>query len=381
MKQTNIYLDYAAATPLDTRVLRAMQPYFSDYFYNSSAIYRESKEIKRAVAEANTKVSRILGAKPTEIINTSGGTEANNLAINGVMQKFPGKKILVSSIEHDSVLEPANQYSSVKIKVKDDGLIDLEDLSKKIDKDTVLVSIMYVNNEIGTLQPLKKIAEIIKNKRKERQIKGNNLPLYFHTDACQAPLYFDLNVGRLGVDMLSLNGGKIYGPKGSGVLYIDRNVEFNPQILGGGQQRGSRSGTENTPSIIGFAEALSQANKNHKENYKKVSQLLQYFKKEIEKLGEKVQINGSLKKRSPANLNVTFFNEDNERLIYELELKGILVGRGSACSAASEEPSHILSAIGLSEKDARATLRFTLGTDTKKSQIDTTIKCLRQLVA
>ena len=233
-----IYLDYAAATPLDPHVLKAMQPYYSSNFQNPSATYLAGRKTRQDLEKARAKVANLLGAKPAEIIFTAGGTEANNLAIQGIMREYPGAEILTSSIEHDSVLEPAGLFNQKIIAVNKKGVIELGKLPKMISPKTVLICVMLVNNELGTIQPIKEVAQLIGEIRKKRAIDGNKLPLWLHTDAAQAPNYLDLHVSRLGVDLMMLNGGKIYGPKQSGVLYIRAGVKLMPLILGGGQLAG-----------------------------------------------------------------------------------------------------------------------------------------------
>ena len=248
-----IYLDHAAATPVDPNVLSAMQPFFSQNFYNPSANYSAANEVRKSLESARSKVAHWLGARSSEIIFTAGGSEANNLAIHGVMRQFPKANIVVSAIEHESVLVAAEYYDIRLVSVQPDGRLDLEDLAKKIDKNTVLVSIMHANPEIGTVQPLRDISKIVAEARRSSSRK---LPILFHTDACQAANYLDLHVARLGVDLMTINGGKIYGPKQSGALYVKAGVELLPLIDGGGQERGLRSGTENVAGAIGLAEAL-----------------------------------------------------------------------------------------------------------------------------
>ena len=254
-----IYLDHAAATPVDKRVLAAMQPYFSDIFYNPSATYLPAKQAREDLESARARVASWLGVRGTEVIFVSGGTEGNNLAIAGVMANFPNCSVTVRGIEHESVLAPAAQFNYSVALTTEQGRVDLDDLRAKIKPDTVLVSIMYANNEVGTVQPLRQIANLLEEIRAERRQEGNDLPLYFHTDACQAGNYLDLHVSRLGVDLMTLNGGKVYGPKQSGVLYIANHVTITPLVRGGGQERGLRSGTENVPSAIGLATALDIA--------------------------------------------------------------------------------------------------------------------------
>ncbi len=372
-----IYLDYAAATPIDPVVQSAMQPYFSDKFYNPSALYLSAKAIHKDIEAARGSIAQIIGAKPSEVIFTAGGTEANNLAIHGLMEHFPGKSILVSSIEHDSIIESTRQYSHDLISVTPEGIINLEALKQKITDDTVLVSVMYANNEIGTVQPIQEVAKIIKEIRANRVKNGNSLPIYLHTDAAQATNYLDMHVSKLGVDLMSVNGGKIYGPKQTGFLYIKTGVKLKAQVLGGGQERNLRSGTENVAGIIGLSTALQIVTDRKKLEIERLKQLQHEF---IDKLKEAIPsatVNGSIKHRLPNNVHITIPGIDNERVLMELDERGIMCATGSACSASNDEPSHVLSAIGLSDEDARSSLRFTLGASTSEKDIDAVVTTLK----
>jgi cysteine desulfurase len=375
-----IYLDYAAATPVDPGVIKAMEPYFTDKFYNPSATYLAAKQVRQDLEAARASIAKILGSRPAEIIFTSGATEANNLAINGVASDFPGSEVLVSSIEHESVLEPAKKFNARKIPVSKTGVIGLDQLKKMINDDTVLVSVMMVNNELGTLQPLKDVAALVKRIREDRLELGNELPLYFHTDAAQATNFFDLHLSRLGVDMMSVNGAKIYGSKQSGVLYVKAGTKLSPQIKGGKQEFGLRSGTENIAAAIGFAKALEMAQNNRAVNAKKITELKEYFAKKLQKEIDTSVINGSMKHSAPHILNITFPGQDNERLMMWLDERGVQVATGSACSASNQEPSHVLQAIGLSGSEARSSLRFSLGRFTTKTDIDRTVELLNQFI-
>lgn len=378
---TKIYLDYAAATPLDEKVEAAIQPYFGKNFYNPSATYLAAKSVHQDIQAARAKVAQILGSRPSEIVFTAGGTEANNLAIQGVMQAFPGSNVIVSAIEHDSVLAPAAGFDYQQAKVTADGRLNLKTLESKVDAKTVLVSIMYANNEIGSIQPIKEVAKVIKQIRQQRQKQGNKLPIYLHTDACQATNYLDLHVDRLGVDLMTINGGKIYGPKQSGVLYIKTGTRLNPQILGGGQENGYRSGTENVTAIVGLSVALDKAQSLRAREGKRLAELQKKFINEIKTKFPKAIVNGSLTHRLPNNVHLTFPGADNERLMMQLDEMGIMCAVGSACSASNEEPSHVLKAIGLSDKEAQASLRFTMGHSTNAADIDKTVHSLVKLVS
>lgn len=374
---TKIYLDHAAATPLHPKVLRAMQPFFSDNFYNPSANYSEAVEVRRSLEEARANIAHWLGARSSEIIFTAGGSEANNLAVHGIMRQFPDGNIVVSSIEHDSVLEAAKRYDCRQILVQPDGRVDLEDLADKIDENTVLVSIAYANSEIGTVQSVRQIAKLITEKRQQ---KGRRSPLYFHTDACQAANYLDLHVSRLGVDLMTINGGKIYGPKQSGALYVKAGVQLQALIDGGGQERGLRSGTENVAGAVGLATSLDLVQRDRHEEAARLQALQKVFFEQVTSKLQNATINGSQKWRLPNNIHLTFNGKDNERLLFQLDQAGILAAAGSACSASDETPSHVLRAIGLSEAKSRASLRFTMGRTTTAAMIKKTIHTLQPLL-
>ncbi len=378
MKRTPIYLDHAAATPLDERVAEAMQPFYTKQFYNPSATYLSAREVRRALYDMRTRIAYWLGAQSGEVIFTAGGSEANNLAIHGVMRQFPDGNIVVSSIEHASVLAPARRYDCREVSVHPDGRIDLNDLKKKIDSSTVLVSIMYANNEIGTIQPIREAAKIVAEIRAGRDTKT---PIYFHSDACQASNYLDLHVARLGVDLLSINGSKIYGPKQTGVLYVRGSLSLEPLIDGGGQERGFRAGTENISGIIGLATALNFVQSDRHQEARRLLKLQHQFLHDLNKAVPEAQVNGSRDYRLPNNLHFTLPDTDNERVLMMLDEAGIQAAAGSACTASEEEPSHVLKAIGLSDEDARSSLRLTMGRQTTASQLDYLVQQLSRLTA
>ncbi|HUC79191.1 MAG TPA: cysteine desulfurase family protein [Candidatus Saccharimonadales bacterium] len=376
-----IYLDYAAATPVDNQVFIAMKPYFSDKFYNPSANYSESLEVAKQIDFIRAKVANILSVKSEEIFFTAGGTEANNLAIKGIMELNPGKNIIISAIEHESVVDSAKKFDYRVAPVDKTGRVIISELEKLIDENTVLISIMYANNEIGTIQPMTKIKQLVTKIKQARQQTDDKLPLYFHTDACQAANYLSLNASGIGVDLMTLNGGKIYGPKQSGVLFVHRSVKLNPQILGGGQERGYRSGTENVPAIIGFGTALMIADKLKAIESKKLESLRDYFAKTLTSSITGCIINGSLKNRLANNLNVSFDNQDNELMLFKLDQNGIMCSTGSACSAQKDTISPTLLAIGLTSDQALSSLRFSLGRKTTKKQIDQTVKIIQKILS
>jgi cysteine desulfurase len=374
-----IYLDYAAASPVDPIVLKAMEPYFSDSFYNPSAEYLPARAVRKDLEAARSSVACSLGAKTTEIIFTAGGTEANNLAIRGVMEKFPGTNMVLSAIEHDSVIGPSQLYKNKQAPVNQDGIVDIAKLINLIDNQTVLISVMCCNNEVGSIQPVNKISAAIDVIRKERLLKGNKLPIYLHSDAAQAGNYLDVHVARLGVDLLTINGGKIYGPKQSGALFVKTGVSLLPQILGGGQEYGIRSGTENVAADVGLAKALSLAQERRQSEFHRLRQLQTQFIGLLEEKIPSVIINGSVKYRLVNNIHITLPGKDNERVLMLLDEAGILAAAGSACSASNEEPSHVLMAMGVSDSFARSSIRFTMGRDTDLISLQKVIAVLCSL--
>lgn len=376
-----IYLDYAAATPMRSEILDVMRPYFSQKFHNPSATYLAGRAAKAELNQARGTVAMVLGARPAEIIFTAGATEANNLAVQGVMREFPDSEVVVSATEHASVLEPAGLYKHKLAPVDNSGLIVLNKLSKLITDKTVLVSVMLVNNEIGTIQPLGEVSAMIKKIVSQRRAQGNKRPLYLHTDAAQAANYLDLHVSRLGVDMTSLNGGKIYGPKQSGCLYVKAGTRIKPLIVGGGQELGLRSGTENPAAAAGFAKALELAAAARTEESKRLRELREGFEALIAQKISGALINGPAKHRAPHIVSLSVAGQDNERLMFELDERGVECAVGSACSASSQEPSHVLRAIGLSDAQARSTLRFSFGKDTTQASLRKTAALLAELTA
>lgn len=373
---TTHYFDFAAATPLDETVIAAMQPYHSDQFYNPSALYVSAQNAKHALESARKSVAGVLGAKPPEIIFTAGGTESDNLAIQGVMRSFPDANCVVSAVEHEAVLAPAGLFEHTRAAVLPNGRVDVANLRSQIDDQTVLVSVMYANNEIGTVQPIAKIAAMVATIRQERSASGNDLPLYLHTDACQAANYLSLLVNTLGIDLMTLNGGKIYGPKQSGVLYVRTGTKLQPLILGGGQERGYRSGTENVAGSVGFAAALALAQDMRRDESARLKLLQTDFMNKLQVALPQAIVNGSLDYRLPNNVHITLPGSDNERVMMELDEQGFMVATGSACSASSDEPSHVLKAIGLADKAARSSLRISFGRQTTTEGLDGLVRAL-----
>jgi cysteine desulfurase len=366
---STIYLDYAAATPVDPMVFDAMKPFFTEQFANPSSLYSSARVTREALVAARASVANTLGAKPTEIIFTAGATESINLAIQGVMQNFPDGHMVTTAIEHEAVLETAQLFDCSVAPVNPLGVVDHNDIIKIISEKTVLVSVMMANNEVGTIQPIKEIAAEIAKIRAQRQASDNQLPLYLHTDAAQAGTTLDLHVSRLGIDLLTLNGGKMYGPKQSGILYVRTGVQLKPLIYGGGQERGMRSGTENVAFAVGFAKALELAQTTRKAEAHRLTGLRDQLQKTVTGAIPQIIVNGDQKRRLPHNLNITLLGLDGEAAVLYLDNAGVQASTGSACSIGSDQPSHVLLAMGRTPAEANASLRFTLGKDTTEGSV------------
>ena len=363
MNEEIIYLDHAATTPVSEKVLAAMLPYFSEKFYNPSAPYVQALEVRRDYEDAKHQIAQNIGAKSDEIVITAGATESINLAFSAA-SKENGDEILVGEFEHHAVLNSAKKYGIRKlVKIKKDSVIDLEDLRAKITPKTKIVSVMLANNETGVIQPISKIAEIIREEQMRRLSNGEKTPIYLHSDASQGVGQIDISVARLGVDMLTINAGKIYGPKQTGLLWANREIEFNAQIVGGGQERNLRSGTENVPSVIGFAKAIQLAEKHRKKENERLRKLKELFKKTLSEnfSNEEMIFLGNPKKQLASHISVSFPGIDAERMVFALEMQGVLVATGSACAANKGTRSHTLTAMGLSDSEADGSLRISLG--------------------
>ena len=378
----SIYLDHAATTYLDSRVKKAMEPFWEKEFGNPSSFHSPGKRAKEAVGAAREKIAKVLGCRESEIIFTMGGTESDNLAIFGVAKALEkvGRHIITSKIEHPAVWHSCEKLASEGwqisyVKVDHQGLIDLKELAAAITKETAFVSIMYANNEIGTVQPIHEIAKIIRRKRKEF---GTKHP-YFHTDACQAAGALPIGVAKLGVDLLTFNGSKIYGPKGIGALYIKTGTPIVPLLYGGGQERGLRAGTENVPAIVGLGEALRLAQEGREKENARLIELRDYLIKNLLKIPKTI-LNGHQTLRLPNNANISFLDIEGEAMVLYLDSKGICASTGSACSSASLEPSHVIRAIGLPYEAAHGSLRLTLGRKTTKADLDCVLKVLPGIV-
>lgn len=375
-----IYLDYAAATPVDERVVAAMQPYWTDLFFNPSSSTLAAKKVRAAVDDARARVAHWIGAKPAEVIFTAGATESITLAINGILRNNSGGEVLFLATEHDAVRATAAQYPHKTIPVRKDGMIDMDALKKLISDETVLVSVGYANNEIGTIQNLRDIAQFIQEARRLRQLKNNKRPLYLHTDASQAAAYLDLHASRLGVDLMTLNGGKMYGPKQTGVLWVKAGVELAPHAVGGGQERGLRSGTENVPGVIGLATALDIAQSERREAIAKIGALRDELERRLQEAFPEMVVNGSVKKRLPNNLHVSWPGVDGERLLMLLDEHGVMASTGAACAANKNTKSQVLIAIGCDDSALQGSLRMTLGRFTVPDDIAEAARIITEAV-
>lgn len=376
------YFDYAAATPLLPEAKTAMQPYLEADFYNASALYSGGRNNRMVLEAARHQIAQSLGAKPTEILFTAGGTEANNIAVHGVMAAYPHAKIIVSAVEHESVLEPAARYAHEIAPVNQNGIIDVEKLTVLTTDDVALISVMYANNEVGSIQPLRDITRFVHEVRADRKTRGVTLPLLVHTDACQAGNYLDMQVARLGIDLLTINAGKVYGPKQAGALYVKSGTVLRSLLQGGGQEWNLRSGTENLANIKAFEAAWLIARAAHKTEFKRLSDLRDKAIHAFEQNIPHVVINGAKhQKRLANNIHLTIPGFDNERLLMELDELGFQVATGSACSASNDEPSHVLKAMGLTDEEARSSIRISLGKYTTESSINALVEAIKKLVA
>ena len=372
MNRDYIYLDHAAATPMDPLVVEAMLPYFSEKFFNPSSPYAPAVFVKREYQQAKSRLARCLGVMADGLVMTAGATESVNLAFgaaNGIS--------LISSIEHDSVINSAKARSEVKlIQPMKNGRIDPQSVKKMLTPDVGFVSIALVNHELGYIQPIEEIAEIIKTERLRRQDTGESTPLVFHTDASQAAALIDVKIKRLGVDLLTLSAAKVYGPKQVGLLWVRPGVTLTANILGGGQELGLRSGTENVAGVVGFATALELAQKRRSAEVKRLRKLREGLVKDLRQAFPEMVTSSDMKKSLVSFLNVSFSGIDAERLVFLLESRGVLVATGSACAANSGTRSHVLSSIGLSESEIDGSLRLTLG----KLNNEDNIKLASQLI-
>ena len=372
-----IYLDYAATTPVHPEVVKAMQPYFSDAFGNPSSLYSYGLEARQAIEAARNKVAESIGAKNEEIVFTGGGSEADNSAIKGVADANGrmGNHIITSVIEHHAVLVTCKflekrGFKVTYLPVDKYGLVDPESVRKAITDKTILISIMHANNEIGTLQPIGEIGKIARKAK-----------IYFHTDAVQTVGHIPVNVNELKVDMLSFSAHKLYGPKGVGVLYIRKGTKVTSLIHGGEQEQGRRAGTENVPGIVGLGKAIELAGLDIANETARLITLRNVLIKGILEKLEHSRLNGHPEQRLPNNVNVSVDFIEGESTCLNLDLEGICISTGSACSSSDAEPSHVLLAIGLSHEQARSSLRFTMGRLTTAEDIERVLEVLPRTVA
>lgn len=386
------YLDYAATTPVKYEVFEAMKPYLTSEFGNPSSIHSFGRQAKKAIEESRTKIAQFLGAKSSEIIFTASGSESDNLAIKGLIEKVrstnyeENKKphIITSEIEHHAVLHSCqtlekNGVEVTYIKPNTDGIIETEKVKKAIKKNTVLVSVMYVNNEIGTIQPIREIGKMVEKENEKRDQR-----IYFHTDAVQAAEYLPMNVDFLHVDMLTIAGHKLGAPKGIGILYVRKNTPITSIIDGGEQERGLRAGTENVPYIVGMAKAIQLIQNSkikNQNNNSKIENLRNYFIQNIQKEIKDVFVNGSVNGRTPNNANLYFKYIEGESIVLALDLKGVACSTGSACTSQSLEPSHVIMSISSDPMRAAGSVRFSLGEQTSKKELDFSISKIKEVVS
>ncbi|MCX6717835.1 MAG: cysteine desulfurase family protein [Candidatus Taylorbacteria bacterium] len=407
-----IYLDNSATTPLDRKVISAMKKYWRKSFGNPSSIHKMGVEAKNVLEKARKVIADFLNAHDREIIFTSGGTEANNLAIFGIRgllsrtshrlhadsfnvdqtkNSFVKMHFITTEIEHSSILEcfkklEKDGHEISYLKVDQFGLVNPKDLREMIKLETVLISIGYANSEIGTVEPLREIIKEIRHKKKEFSREKNGLP-YFHSDASQAGLYLNMNVEDLGVDLMTLDAQKMYGPKGVGALFVRDGIKIEPIIFGGGQEMGMRSGTENIPLVVGFAKAIEIAKEKKEKESNRLLKLRDGFFDGIKKTTPSAFINGHLEARLPNNINISIPGQDGEMLVFRLDEKGIVCSSASACSSGSGE-SYVVRKISekmnLSKEEidsrAKSTLRFSTGKDTRKRYLKYLLKCLKDLI-
>jgi len=385
-KKKEIYLDNASATPVDRRVLDVLEKVSKINYANAGAIHEFGIKSRELLNDARSKIAKILNSHQDEIIFTSGATEANNLAVRGILSTS-GSHIITTNVEHPSILEVCKYLEENKIAevtyvpVEANGIVDPKNIKEALRGNTVLVSVMYANNEIGTIQPIRAIAKVVRIYNKKN--KGKNQPnVLLHTDATQAINYLPIDVIKLGVDLMSFNAGKIYGPKGVGVLFIKKETPIRKIIFGGEQEMGLRAGTENLAGAIGLAEALEIAEKIKDNEVKRLTKLRDYFITQMSKTVFDIKLNGDLKERLPNNVNITIPKIPSDLLVVELSAKGIYISEKSACKSGDKAPSHVISALrsvqGLPLDDG--SLRFSLGRDTKKSDIDIVVRQLESIL-
>ena len=374
-----IYLDYAAATPLSKKAKQAMLPYFDEKFFNPSAAYLPAVETRKDYENAKDEIAHVIGAKGVDLVMTSGATEANSLAFAAVDEDA---EVLISAVEHPSVLENAKRKNWQTINVDQTGRVDIADFKRKLTPKTQLVSICLASSELGTIQPLADIARVISEERQRRALNGEKMPLYFHSDASQGLGLMEVKVARLGVDMMTINAAKVYGPKGIGALYVGHSVRLKPQNYGGGQEMGLRSGTENVPATIAFAAAITDAEKHINSERKRLAKLRDDLRKKlVASLGEdNIIFHGKAKTQLANFLPLSLPGLDAERLIFALEDKQVYLSTGAACAASKGEKSPTLKAIGLNDTEIAGSLRITLGRPTTEEDIKKAAEAIASVV-
>lgn len=371
------YFDNAATTKVKDEVLQEMIPYFSEKYGNPSAVYALSREAKKEIEKAREKVANLIGCNKKEIYFTSSGSEADNTAIKGIAykNKLKGNHIITSKIEHHAILESCRflekqGFEITYLNVDKNGFVDLDELRNSIKDDTILISVMFANNEIGTIEPIEDIAKI-----------SNERNIVFHTDAVQAIGNVDIDVKSMGIDMLSLSGHKIYGPKGIGALYVKDNIDFEKFINGGHQEKNKRAGTENTAGIVGLGKAAELAKKNLTHHIGNIKELRNYYIEEVNKKISNIKVNGAINARLPGNSNISFEGVNGRDLLMELDNVGICASSGSACNSEEITPSHVLTAIGLDKETAKGALRVTFGEFNTKNEVDYLVENLEKAVS
>lgn len=374
-----IYLDYAAATPLSDHALRAMLPYFKEDFFNPSAAYLPAVRVRHAYEKAKDDIAHVIGAKGADLVMTSGATESINLAFS-LIPTNSSAQVLISATEHSSVLENAKRAGNYQVvKVDQYGRVDIDDFKTKLTPKTQFISICLVSSELGTIQPISDLARIVAAERQRRALAGDKTPLYFHTDASQGLGLMEVKLSRLGVDLLTLNAAKVYGPKGIGALYVGHNVKLKPLTVGGGQEMGLRSGTENVPATIAFATAITEAEKHINGERKRLQQLKGLFRAKLSDLPG-IKFLGKEKNQLVSFLPLTLPGLDAERLIYALEDRQVYVSTGAACAASKGIKSPTLQAIGLSDTEIAGSLRITMGKGTDESSVATASRIIHEVV-
>lgn len=374
-----IYLDYAAATPLSDKALEAMLPYYSELFFNPSAAYLPAVAVRRAYEKAKDDIAHVIGAKGADLVMTSGATESINLAFS-LITPDKNAEVLISAVEHAAVLENAKRAGNYKIiNVDQNGRVDVADFKAKLTPQTQFISVCLASSELGTIQPISDLARIVAEERQRRALAGEKTPLFFHTDASQGLGLIEVKINRLGVDLLTLNAAKVYGPKGIGALYVGRNVRLRPLVVGGGQEMGLRSGTENVPATIAFATAISEAEKHLNGERKRLQNLKQMFRQKLSDLPGIVFL-GKDKVQLANYLPIALPGLDAERLIYALEDKGVFVSTGAACAASKGVKSPTLLAVGLSDVEIAGSLRITMGKQTDEQAVGLASDIIHEVV-